>query len=250
MPAYRPPGEILVRTGIPHGTIDTLSFTSRILGRTHPVFVYRPPGYSRSRSRYPVLYVTDGGEYLSLALMNTILDNLLADDQIVPVVAVFIDPRTDVGDSRTSMRMSDYTMSDAFVNALIRELRPRLMRRYRLRTDSHQTGIMGSSLGALIATYAAFTHPEIFGICAAQSPAYWWKNGRMITMIRQSTRRDFRLYIGTGTIRDAREYAGRMRDVVRAKGYRCHYEEHPEGHNWANWRARIRSILTLFWGTQ
>jgi len=54
------------------------------------------------------------------------------------------------------------------------------------------------------------------------------------------------MYIDTGTIRDAQTHARIMRDTVRAKGYRLHYEEHPEGHNWANWRARIGAFLTFF----
>ena len=49
-----------------------------------------------------------------------------------------------------------------------------------------RTGIMGASLGGLVATYAAFRHPEVFGFCAAQSPAYWWKEEAMLNALRAS----------------------------------------------------------------
>jgi enterochelin esterase-like enzyme len=39
-----------------------------------------------------------------------------------------------------------------------------------------------------------------------------------------------------------------MRDVLRRKHYRFAYAEHPEGHNWGNWRSHIPDILEYFWG--
>lgn len=249
MPAYVPPKEILYRPEIEHGRIDTISLKSSTLGRTHIAFVYLPPGYSRSRSSYPCIYVTDGGEYLTLALMHNVLDNLVADGRIKPVVGIFIDPRTDIRDSETSKRMHDYTMSDSFVTFLVDEVRERIRKSYRVRTEPENTAIMGASLGGLIATYASFRRPDIFGLCAAQSPSYWWKEGAMVKLVDESPRRDVRLYIDTGTIRDAREYARLMHELLLDKGYNTVYGEYPEGHNWVNWRARVDDILLYFWGT-
>ena len=248
MPLYSPPPEIEYRSTVPHGTVDTISFESALLGRIHPVFIYKPPGYKGSRKSYPVIYVTDGGEYISLALMLNVLDNLIAENRLEPVVGIFVDPRTDVRDPGTSRRMTDYAMSDTFVNALITELRPRLMNKYRLASDPAETAILGASLGGLIATYAAMTHPEVFGLCAAQSPSYWWNNDAVIHLAETTPRKPVRFYIDTGTIRDAEEKAHRMSQVLESKGYRVMYGEYPEGHNWVNWRARLATLLTYFWG--
>ncbi len=164
--------------------MDTLSIRCKTLGRTHPVFVYRPHGFARTRSQFPVIFVTDGGEYLSLGLMHNVLDNLIAEKRIRPIVAVFIDPRTDIGNSGTSRRMTDYAMSDTFVTFLINDVRSRLLKEYRLTSDPGETAIMGASLGGLIATYAAYSRPEVFGLCAAQSPSYWFNGGAVIRLIR------------------------------------------------------------------
>ncbi len=248
MPHYSPPKEIEYRPDIPHGAVDSLKFKSRLLGRSHPVYIYTPPGYKQSRKKYPSIYVTDGGEYISLALMLNVLDNLLADKRIEPIVGIFVDPRTDGRDARTSTRMFDYSMSDTFVNAVITELRPRLLKRYRIAPTPEQTAIMGASLGGLISTYAAYTHPEIFGLCASQSPAYWWKERGMFKLIEDGPKKQIKFYIDTGTIRDARVEASQMKDLLLAKGYEVKYGEYPEGHNWVNWRARLSNILTYFWG--
>ena len=249
MPSYRPPADVTVRLRVPRGTLDTIRIRSAILGRTHTVTVYRPPGYAASSAAAPVLYVLDGGEYLSLGVMNVVLDNLIADRAITPPVCIFLDPRTNPADSRTSMRMGDYAMSDSFLTSLITEIRPFIMKRYRCSGNPAQTGIMGASLGGLAAVHAAFERPEVFGFCAAQSPSFWWDNARLLTRIENSPSRPFAVYIDTGTIRDAQDAARRARDLFAARGYRLHYEEHPEGHNWVNWRARIGSILRFFSGT-
>ena len=144
--------------------------------------------------------------------------------------------------------MLDYTMSDTFVTFLIEEVRAKLLKKYRLKKEPEQTAIMGASLGALIATYASYTHPDVFGLCAAQSPAYSWNEDAMIKKISRGPKRQVKFYIDTGTIRDAQEKARKMKRVLEEKGYVIHYAEYPEGHNWANWRARVDDILRYFWG--
>jgi enterochelin esterase-like enzyme len=248
IPGYVPPPEIDSRTGIKRGTIEAMECTSTILRRSHPVFVYLPHAYKGSRQTYPSLYVLDGGDYLGLGLMATVLDNLIASRRIRPIVAIFVEPRTDVTRPRSNKRTTDYTMSDSFVRFLTQELRPALARRYRLSTSARSRAIMGASLGGLLATYAAYTRPDVFALCAAQSPSYWWRNDAIIRMIARGRRKPVRFYLDTGTIQDSVEPARQMRRVFEQKGYRHRYAEHSEGHNWGNWRARIPVILEEFWG--
>ena len=248
MPRYRYPVETLTQEGIPRGNIDTVSFASTRLGRRIPLYVYTPAGYSSGSAVYPVLFVTDGGEYMSRTGLHVVLDNLIARGGIDPLIAVFIDPRTDPGDPRTNTRMSDYALSDPFVDFLITELRPHLLNGYRIAGSPSGTAILGASMGGLIATYAAFMHPEVFGLCAAQSPAYQWAHDTLITMLRSGPRKEFRMYLCTGTMHDAETRARTVRDIMRGKGYAITYEEYPESHNWMNWRGRLKGILTAFWG--
>lgn len=249
MPLYTEPPEIEYRHDIPHGTLDTLSIHSTVLRRSHPLFVYLPPDYETSRqTRYPSIYVTDGGEYLTLAKMKNVLDNLIADKRIRPVIAIFLDPRTDIRNAATNMRMRDYALSDSFVTFVTREVRATLLKKYRISPRPTDTAIMGASLGGLIAAYTALTHPNIFGLAASQSPSFWWKNDTLVTMVARSPRKHIRFYIDTGTIHDAQEKTRLMKSILLEKGYTLHYEEHPESHNWVNWRARISHILMYFWG--
>jgi len=250
MPQYQHLAEVDYQKGVEHGTLDTVLFRSKILGRDHLAFVYKPANYDSTKRRLPSLYVTDGGEYITLGHMLNVLDNLIAHKTVEPVLGVFLDPRTDIERSETSMRMRDYTMSDSFLTFLTQEVRPFILKRYRAQVEASRTGIMGASLGGLIATYASFRHPRIFGLCAAQSPSYWWNDEAMIDSISSNKKRPIKIYVDSGTIKDALVSSRKMAAVLKAKGYEYHYAEYPEGHNWVNWRARISHILRFLFKHQ
>ena len=44
----------------------------------------------------------------------------------------------------------------------------------RMLTDQPHLGVIGFSLGGLLACHAAWTRPEVFGFAACQSPSFWW----------------------------------------------------------------------------
>ncbi len=250
MPRYRPSPDIVERAGIPRGRVDSLLFASAILGRKHPVLVYTPPGFTPGSGPYPTVYVLDGGEYLSLGKMNIVLDNLIAERRIRPVIAVFMDPRTDPADSRTSKRMEDYALSQTFLRCLSDELPGFLRQRYPIASGPGETAILGASLGGLTATYASALRPDVFGLCAAQSPAYQILRDSIFTLIPASPRVRARFYIETGTLSDAREQSLRMAELLTRLGYDVFYQEVPEGHNWVHWRARLADILIRFWSAR
>jgi len=200
--------------------------------------------------RYPAIYVLDGGEYITLALMVNVLDNLISAERIHPVIAVFLDPRTDIRNSNTSKRMTEYALNGDFVTSLADELHPWIDAKYRVDPRPEQTAILGASLGGLAATFAAYERPDVFGLCAAQSASYQWSDSALIDSIASGPRKPIKFYISTGTIHDAELAARRMKSVLDQKGYELRYSEHPEGHNWVNWQARLSDILLYFWGME
>ncbi len=102
---------------------------------------------------------------------------------------------------------------------------------------------MGASLGGLVATYAALSRPDVFGLCGAQSPAYQWQKGAILDLARTLPRAAVRIHIDSGTMRDALEQSQRMVEVLTGRGYAVRLQTSPEGHNWGNWRARIDDLL-------
>jgi enterochelin esterase-like enzyme len=90
-----PAGFNVARDNVPHGEITPIEYDSKSLGTRRRMRIYTPPGYSASR-KYPVLYLLHGiggddREWTSNCHANVIIDNLLAEGKIQPMVMVFPD---------------------------------------------------------------------------------------------------------------------------------------------------------------
>lgn len=81
------------RDGIAHGKLERVDYDSKTVGVKRWMQVYTPPGYS-SEKKYPVLYLLHGiggneqEEWTRQGVANVILDNLIADKKIEPMIMV------------------------------------------------------------------------------------------------------------------------------------------------------------------
>jgi enterochelin esterase-like enzyme len=74
-----PRGFDSLRSNIPHGKIDTISYNSKTVGTSRKALIYTPPGFSKKK-KYPVLYLLHGiggdkKEWLNGGKPQVILDN-------------------------------------------------------------------------------------------------------------------------------------------------------------------------------
>ena len=79
-----------------------IEYESKTVGTTRKMHVYTPPGYSND-AKYPVLYLLHGiggneTEWQRFAAPNVILDNLLADGKVVPMIVVMPNGRAQKND--------------------------------------------------------------------------------------------------------------------------------------------------------
>jgi predicted alpha/beta superfamily hydrolase len=99
---------------------------------------------------------------------------------------------------------------------LIKEVMPFISRTYRIAPGPENTGLGGSSLGALISLYTAASHPGWFGCLLLESPSLWASNRQMIKESRAIKQWPERIYLATGTAEVGREDRDRsMVDDVR-----------------------------------
>ena len=201
------------------------SFAIPQLGRTRRVWLYLPPGYATGTRRYPVLYVHDGQNVFDDATsfagewgIDETLDSLHAGGAPDAIV-VAID--------NSSSRLSEYNAfkgeGAAYVDFLVKTLKPYVDAHYRTRRDAASTGVMGSSMGGLISLYAALRHPEVFGRAGVFSCACWIARPAVYDFARRA-RPGARLYFVAGELetkdgepaRDQRE----MVDTLVAAGWR------------------------------
>ncbi len=78
---------------VPHGNVLIKNYYSKTASAWRHIFVYTPPGYDNSRTRYPVLYLQHGGGedervWIEMGHANLILDNLIAAGKAKPMIIV------------------------------------------------------------------------------------------------------------------------------------------------------------------
>src|SRR5271169_1688353 len=90
MPDAPPQPYVARRPGVPAGRIEKHGFKSAALKNEREVAVYLPPLYSPHAEPYPLLVLFDEDAYISLVPTPTVLDNLISEGRIPPMVALLI----------------------------------------------------------------------------------------------------------------------------------------------------------------
>ncbi len=242
MPDYVMPPEIAFYSDIPHGTLRDTVFFSQNLGNSRTVRVYLPPGYDQSNLSYPLALFHDGLDYINLANANNVLDYLISQNEIKPLIAVFVPPVS---------RNAEYagSLQGAFTKFIVNELMVWLDRRYRTSKNPADRAVIGASNGGNIALYLGLSHPEIFGNVAAQSSNV---ESNISSGFQNSAKLPLQIYMDLGTY-DIPLLIQRVHDfvpILQSKGYPLQFQEYHEGHSWGNWRAHLDNALKMFFPAQ
>ena len=148
-----------------------LKLASEVLGEEREFFVALPAGYEQSQTRYPTLYLLDGGDRLAYA--SAITSFLAQANHIPPLIVVAVMTPSQRHHYRDfTPAVVDYLPAsggaDRFLTFMRRELIPLIDGRYR----THPFRIIsGQGLSGLFAAYALFATPETFAAAIATSPS-------------------------------------------------------------------------------
>lgn len=162
-------------------------------------YIYLPESYRKDPdARYPVMYMFDGhnvffdadATYGKSWGMNQYLRS--SKKQMI-VVAVECNHQ---GNKRL-VEYSPFSYTNdymgtikgkgrVYMNWLVNTLKPYIDENYRTLPDREHTGICGSSMGGLMALYAACAYNEVFGKAACLSPSLWVDQEKVADMIAHS----------------------------------------------------------------
>lgn len=240
MPRYLPPAETAPLPSGAQGAVVDVPFFSSVLNQQRTIQIYFPPDYSANGAALPMVLFLDGSEFIRLASASTILDHLVQEQQIAPLVAVFESPAD---------RMAEYggKPGEAFERYLVEELLPLIEKSAQISPLPADHAIFGVSLSAAYATQFAYLHPDLFGCCAAFSPAYWYDHRRVYELLRQGDVQPVRFYLDRGTYEGASiAFADSVKQILTQKGYDLRWNLWHEGHSWGNWRAHLDEALRFF----
>jgi len=238
MPKYVQPEEIQLRPGIPHGRIETTTLTSRFLNNSRTVKIYLPPDYDTSTRQPGVIIVHDGLEYVSLAYMDRVLDDLHERRETSTPIAVFIPPINPIE------RSAEYfgARRDLFGRFIVEEVLPYVESRYRVSRLARQRTNLGASAGGHITYYLAFKYPHVFGGGAGQS-SYISLELQTLAVAAQDTSLRFYIDVGTYDLFGFPQTNRHWHTQLSGRGFKVKYAEFYEGHSWGNWRAHVDDVL-------
>jgi predicted alpha/beta superfamily hydrolase len=164
---------------------DSLTIASRALNETRRINVHVPKAYDASPStRFPVLYMPDGGIDEDFPHIVNTVDSLVAVGQIRPVIVVGV-PNTQrrrdlTGPTRIhsdSAIAAHVGGSAAFRQFFRDELIPEIDKRYR---TTGERGIIGESLAGLFIVETFLREPDMFDHYIAFDPSLWWNKGALV----------------------------------------------------------------------
>jgi enterochelin esterase-like enzyme len=253
---------------LPHarrGHVETVEFYSPALHRRADYLASLPPGYDRSRRRYPVYYVLHGSPgrpevFVGIAGMPVRMDNLLSRHRMRPMILVFPDGR--IGGSTYSDSEWATTRAGDFAGYVMNVVAD-VDQRFRTIADRRDRVIAGFSAGAYGATNIALHNLATFaaleswsgyyletrsGVFAGADRAQLTANSPRdyVSGLRPQFAADpFRAFLFIGRDDDLSPQTQPMAVALADAGATVSDALYPGGHDWQLWHAHLNQMLIL-----
>jgi enterochelin esterase-like enzyme len=114
---------------------------------------------------------------------------------------------------------------------------------------SEPYGVLGASLGGVIAMYAGMRLPQVFGKVISQSGAFDVSDfpGVIVDLVRYVPPAGIDIWMDVGRFEWTLEDNRKMFNLLQERKYRVKYHEFSGGHNFTSWRNDIwRGLEALF----
>jgi enterochelin esterase family protein len=179
---------------VPHGLVQIMTYESKATGATRQAYVYTPPDYNRTNTKYPTFYLLHGGGdldpgWVMTGRANIIMDNVIAEKKAVPMIVVMPLARgggsLGLGPAGMSPGIAAAgnvvpgaraggpgggapalppgpAVMQPFAQDFVGDLLPAVEKTFRVSTRPEDRGIGGLSAGAAATINTAFSRPDLF----------------------------------------------------------------------------------------
>ena len=242
----------VVKEGIPHGRIDTISYSSKTVGTIRRALVYTPPGFSKKK-KYPVLYFLHGiggdeKEWLKGGHPQVILDNLYAEKKIGPMIVVMPNGRA-MKDDRAVGNMFDSAKVQAFANFerdLLNDLIPYIEKNFPVIRDRESRAIAGLSMGGGQSLNFGLGNLDRFAWIGGFSSAPNTKTPEQLVPHPDETRRRIKLlWISCGASDNLIPFSKRTHDYLVKNNVPHIYYIEPGVHDFKVWKNGLYMFSQL-----
>jgi enterochelin esterase family protein len=233
------------------GKLEEVLVPSAAYGRSVRVTMYTPARFRPTRT-YPLLVVHDGPDYLRYSGLATVLDNLIHRLEVPGLVAALLHPEK---------RLEEYADHEPHARFVAEELLPLIEDLYPVERRPASRCLMGASLGAVASFATAVRYPETFGRLLLQSGSFAFSDlgdvgvrdrgptfepiVGFVNRFRHEPRRVAeRVFMSCGTYESLIYENRSFVPLLQSTGMDVRWVEARDGHNWENWRDRLREGLS------
>ena len=164
---------------VPHGTVHINYYVSKKFNAERMMYVYTPPGYDASSTKYPALYLLHGAggiesSWFTAGRANLILDNLIAQGKARPMIVVMPygrpGPAATLGPLPAAAGALVAPPAVVFPNDVVEDVIGVAEKSYRISSRADDRAIAGLSMGGNQTLIVGLTHLDLFRYIGAFSP--------------------------------------------------------------------------------
>lgn len=235
------------------------SFTmdSHVLHEKRRITAYLPADYEKSTTRYPVLYLLDGGIGEDFHHLTGIVQVSVANGIMAPIIVIGIEnterrrdmtgPTENADDKKIAPHVGG---SAPFRKFLKDELVPRIERDFR---GNGERTLIGESLAGLFVVETFFEDPSMFDRYISVSPSLWWNDRFLLNHAAERLKtlplQGKTLYLTVGGKKDNTEDTDALAKTLQTaapQGLTLFYELLPEEAHATMLHAGALKALRLF----
>ena len=220
---------------VPHGAMSMVYYQSKTTGQTRRMHVWTPAGYMKSKAKLPVFYLLHGGGDVDsgwpvIGCAGAVLDNLLAEGKMVPMIVVMPDASLPQG---------------TFTSELIDDIMPYIEKNYRVKTGNANTALAGLSMGGIHILDILSKYPTLFKYVNIMSSGFFMRDeasvaandAKLAAVADQLKKNVSYLRFTQGGPEDIAYQNGmKTLEIFKKHDIPFEYSEMPGGHNWYVWR--------------
>ena len=231
-----------------HGSVEEHILQDTAFGDDRSIQVYLPARYRPTRN-YPLLIVHDGMDYIRFANFRTVLDNLIHRLEIAHMIVVL---------TQAEDRLKEYAADPVHASFITNDVVPYMEQNFPINPNPALRGLMGASFGAVASLYTSWSYQGVFGRLLLQSGSFAFtdigqhQHGPAFDPIVPFVNK-FRddpgqpaekLFVSCGAYESLIYENRSLVPLLQASGMQVKYVEARDGHNWENWRDRLRAGLS------
>lgn len=161
------------------------------LERTRKIWALLPYNYYKTKKKYPVLYLQDAQNLFreGSSFGNWEIDkkmSILSEYGRGDLIVIAVEHGDDYRINEyvfENPKLTEKAEGKKYIRFITDTLKPYVDQNFRTLKDRENTGLGGSSLGALISIYGGFLYPEVYSKLMLFSPSLWVEPNNNFPMV-------------------------------------------------------------------